>query len=65
MDYSFIIQEDGLFIAASCFDGEIILAEGPTTIARMTTKGVVVEEHTGVILGKKFYEGDRCYRVSN
>ena len=64
MDYSFIIQDDGLFVVASCFDGEIILAEGPTTIARISSKGVLIEEHTGFIFGKNFYEGGRCYRVS-
>jgi len=63
MEYTFITQDDGLFIVASCFYGEVGLAEGPTTVGRISSKGVIIEEHRGFLFDREFHEGDRCYRV--
>ena len=65
MEYTYITQDEGLLVVASCFAGDITLAEGPTTVARINSKGVVIEEHRGFLFDRDFYEGDRCYRVSN
>ena len=65
MEYTFIIQDDGLFVVASCFDGEIGLAEGPTTVGRITSKGIITEVHKGSLIGREFHHDDRYYRASS
>ena len=64
MDYSFITQDDGLLIVASCFDGEIELTQGATTVGRINLKGRVTEIYQGSIIGREFFHEDGHFRVS-
>ena len=65
MKYTFIVQDDGLHVVADCLGAAIVLAEGPTTIGLISSKGIVTEVHKGRLIGKEFLHDDPCYGVSH
>lgn len=64
MEYTYITQDEGLFIVASCFDGDIELTQGATTVGRINSKGIVTEVYEGTIIGRHFFHEDGYFRVS-
>jgi hypothetical protein len=64
MEYTYITQDEGLLVVASCFDGDIELSQGATTVGRINSKGIVTEVYEGSIIDRDFLHEDGYFRVS-